>query len=183
VVIAAQIIVALQQVVSRLARPGDPTVLSFGKVVANGAINVIPDEVYIEGTFRAMDEKWRDDAHNRMKSIAEGIATSMGAICRMDIVRGYPFLINEPKLTALIRQYAVDYLGEENILDEDIWMAAEDFAYFSQAADACFYLCGVGNPSKGISSTLHSPTFNIDEDALNTSAGLMAYLAVRRLGN
>lgn len=183
VVIAAHIIIALQQIVSRMAHPGEPTVLSFGKVIANGAINVIPDEVYMEGTFRAMNETWRDEAHKRMKMMAEGIASSMGATCDFKIVRGFPFLINEKKLTEAVRQYATEYLGNENILEEDIWMAAEDFAYYSQIADACFYLCGVGNASKGITSSLHTPTFDIDENALVVSAGLMAYLAVKRLGN
>jgi amidohydrolase len=183
VVIASQIILALQQVVSRLAKPGDPTVLSFGKVIANGAINVIPDEVYIEGTFRAMNEHWRYEAHRRMTEIAQGIAASMGAACDVKITCGFPCLINEAKLTADVRRYAAEYLGEENILEEDIWMAAEDFAYYSQVADSCFYLCGVGNPSKGITSSLHTPTFNIDEDAIAGSMGLMAYVALRRLGN
>jgi amidohydrolase len=182
IVIASHIIIALQQIVSRMARPGDPTVLSFGKVIANGAVNVIPDEVYMEGTFRAMNESWRDEAHKRMTEMAQGIAASMGAACEFKIVRGFPFLINEEKLTEQITQYARDYLGEENILEEDIWMAAEDFAYYSQAADSCFYLCGVGNKSKGIISSLHTPTFDIDENALIVSTGLMAYLAVKRLG-
>lgn len=183
VVIAAQIILALQQIVSRAAHPGDPTVLSFGKVIANGAINVIPDEVYMEGTFRAMNEAWRDEAHTRMTRMAESIAEAMGGRCAFRIQRGYPFLVNEEKLTDEVRRHAIDYLGEENVLDEDIWMAAEDFAYYSQAADSCFYLCGVGNEEKGIQSSLHTPTFNIDEDALAVSTGLMAYIALKRLGN
>jgi amidohydrolase len=182
VVIASHIIIALQQVVSRIAQPGEPTVLSFGKVIANGAVNVIPDEVHLEGTFRAMDETWRDEAHKRMKEMAEGIAASMGGTCEFNIIRGYPFLVNEKKLTQQLTRFAEEYLGEENVLEEDIWMAAEDFAYYSQVADSCFYLCGVGNPSKGITSSLHTPTFNIDESALKVSSGLMAYLAVRRLG-
>ena len=107
VVIASHIIIALQQIVSRLANPGDPTVLSFGKVIANGAINVIPDEVYMEGTFRAMNEDWRDEAHRRMTDMAEGIAKSMGATCDMKIIRGFPFLINEAKLTAEIKTLRV----------------------------------------------------------------------------
>ena len=182
VVIAAQIILALQQIVSRMAHPAEPTVLSFGKVIANGAINVIPDEVYMEGTFRAMNERWRDEAHERMIKMAKGIASASGAQCEFKIVRGYPFLVNEEKLTERVRVYAQEYLGKENVLEEDIWMAAEDFAYYSQAADSCFYLCGVGNGSRGITSSLHTPTFDIDERALEVSCGLMAYLAVRRLG-
>ena len=182
VVIAAHIVIALQQIVSRIAHPADPTVLSFGKVIANGAVNVIPDEVYMEGTFRAMNETWRDEAHRRMKEMAQGIAISMGAVCEFKIVRGYPFLINEKKLTEQIRHHATEYLGEENVLEEDIWMAAEDFAYYSQVSDSCFYLCGVGNAAKGITSSLHTPTFDIDENALAVSSGLMAYLAIKRLG-
>ena len=183
VVIASHIILALQQIVSRMAHPGDPTVLSFGKVIANGAINVIPDEVYMEGTFRAMNETWRDEAHRRMTKMAEEIADSMGAKCEFRIQRGYPFLVNEEKLTDQIRSYAVEYLGEENVLDEDIWMAAEDFAYYSQVADSCFYLCGVGNKERGIQSSLHTPTFDIEENVLGLSTGLMAYIALKRLGN
>ena len=183
VVIASHIIIALQQIVSRMAHPGDPTVLSFGKVIANGAINVIPDEVYMEGTFRAMNEAWRDDAHKRMTRMAVQIAESMGATCEFRIQRGYPFLVNEEKLTNEVRRHAVDYLGKENVLEEDIWMAAEDFAYYSQAADSCFYLCGVGNEEKGIQSSLHTPTFDIDENVLAISTGLMAYIALKRLGN
>jgi amidohydrolase len=183
VVIASHIIIALQQIVSRMAHPGDPTVLSFGKVIANGAINVIPDEVYMEGTFRAMNETWRNEAHKRMIKMAEDVAEGMGGKCEFKIVRGYPFLVNEEKLTDEVRHHAVDYLGKENVLEEDIWMAAEDFAYYSQVAASCFYLCGVGNLKKGIQSSLHTPTFDIDENALAVSTGLMAYIALKRLGN
>lgn len=183
VVVAAHIIIALQQIVSRVAHPGDPTVLSFGKVIANGAINVIPDEVYMEGTFRAMNETWRNEAHKRMTKMATDIAEGMGAKCEFKIQRGYPFLINEERLTAAVREHAIEYLGEDNVLEEDIWMAAEDFAYYSQIADSCFYLCGIASKEKGIQSSLHTPTFDIDEDALMVSTGLMAYVALKRLGN
>jgi amidohydrolase len=183
VLIASHIIIALQQIVSRNADPKLPTVLSFGKVIANGATNVIPNEVFLEGTFRTMDEEWRAEAHRRMKKMAEGIAESMGGTCDFKIVNGYPFLINEEKLTEQLRAFAADYLGEENVIDLDIWMAAEDFAYYSQVADSCFYRLGTRNEEKGIVSSVHTPTFNIDEDALALSTGLMAYLALKRLGN
>jgi len=183
VLITAHIIVALQQVVSRMSNPHMPTVLSFGKQIANGAINVIPDEVYMEGTFRTMDEKWRDEAHDRIKRMAEGIAESMGGTCEFKIVRGYPFLVNEEVLAQQVNDFAIEYLGKENVEEADIWMAAEDFAYYSQATDACFYLLGVGNKEKGITSSLHTPTFNVDETAIKTSVGLMTYIALKQLGN
>jgi len=183
IIITAHILTALQQVVSRFADPKSPSVLSFGKVIANGATNVIPNEVYLEGTFRTMDEKWREEAHKRMKKMAEGIAESMGGSCDFNIMRGYPFLINEEVLTAATRGHAEDYLGKENVLDLDIWMAAEDYAYYSQVADSCFYRLGTRNESRGITSSVHTPTFDVEEDAFKISTGLMAYLAIKQLGN
>ncbi|MEO8111376.1 MAG: M20 family metallopeptidase [Ginsengibacter sp.] len=183
VIISCQIIVALQQIVSRMANPLLPTVLSFGKVIANGSVNIIPDKVYMEGTFRTLDEKWRKKAHKLMKKMAEGIAKSMGGACDFQIISGYPFLENEEILTTQVEIFAKEYLGEKNIVDQNIWMAAEDFAYYSQTIDSCFYLLGTGNNEKGISSPLHTPTFNIDENALRFSTGLMAYISVKQLGN
>lgn len=181
VLIAAHIIVAMQQIVSRHASPKTPSVLSFGKVVAEGATNVIPNEVKIEGTFRTMDEAWRKSAHQKMIKLAEGMAESMGGSCEFKILNGYPFLKNEPELTKRAKHQAIAYLGEENVVDLDLWMAAEDFAYYSQNIDACFYRLGVRNEEKGIISSVHTPTFNIDEGALEIGAGLMAWLAVQEL--
>ncbi|MEH3112076.1 M20 metallopeptidase family protein [Pedobacter terrae] len=183
VVIASHIIIALQQIVSRNADPRIPSVLSFGKVTANGATNIIPNEVKIEGTFRTLDEEWRDEAHKRMKKMAEGIADSMGGSCDFDIHRGYPFLINEEKLTANARAFAEDFLGKENVVDLDIWMAAEDFSFYSQVTDACFYRLGTGNAAKDTQYSVHTPRFDVDEDALKISTGLMAYIALKQLGN
>lgn len=183
VLIAAHIVVALQQIVSRNADPRLPSVLSFGKVQANGATNIIPNEVKMEGTFRTLNEDWRKEAKKLMKKMAEGIAESMGGSCDFNIMNGYPYLINEEKLSDNARLYAEDYLGKENVLDLDIWMAAEDFAYYSQVTDACFYRLGTGNKEKGTSYSVHTPNFDIDEDALKLSTGLMAYIALRQLGN
>lgn len=183
VLISAHILVALQQIVSRNADPRLPTVLSFGKVNANGATNIIPNEVKLEGTFRTLNEDWRKEALARMKKMAEGIAESMGGRCEFNIMHGYPFLINEEQLTANARAFAVEYLGEENVIDLDIWMAAEDFAYYSQVTDACFYRLGTGNAAKDTQHSVHTPNFDIDEDALRSSTGLMAYIALKQLGN
>jgi len=183
VLIASHIIIALQQIVSRNADPRLPSVLSFGKVTANGATNIIPNEVKIEGTFRTLDEDWRAEAHKRMKKMAEGIAEAMGGSCDFDIHKGYPFLINEEKLTANARSFAEEFLGKENVIDLDIWMAAEDFSFYSQVTDACFYRLGTGNAAKDTQYSVHTPRFDIDEDALKISTGLMAYIALKQLGN
>ncbi|MGO1243157.1 MAG: M20 metallopeptidase family protein [Sphingobacterium sp.] len=182
IAITAQIITALQQIVSRNADPRTPTVLSWGKIIGNGATNVIPDQVNLEGTFRTFDESWRARAHTLMVDMAEGIARAMGAACDFEVRKGYPFLVNEAKITEASREFAVEYLGEENVEELDVWPAAEDFSYYSQATNACFYRLGTGNKALGINSAVHTPTFDIDEDALLTSIGLMAFITLRQLG-
>ncbi|WP_092728162.1 M20 metallopeptidase family protein [Algoriphagus alkaliphilus] len=181
VLIASHMIVALQQIVSRVANPKIPSVLSFGRVEALGATNVIPNEVKIQGTFRTLDEAWRSKAHEKMLQIARGIVEGMGGQLDFEIRKGYPFLKNEPELTARSMDAAREYLGEENVLDLDIWMAAEDFAFYSQEIDGCFYRLGTRNEARGIISGVHTPTFDIEEDALEIGAGLMAWLAVSEL--
>lgn len=181
VLISAHIIVALQQIVSRAASPKTPTVLSFGKVIANGATNIIPNEVKIEGTFRTMDEEWRAQAHVKMKKMAEQMAEAMGGSCEFEIRKGYPYLENSPRLTENMRAAAETFLGKENVVDLDLWMAAEDFAYYTQQIDACFYRLGTRNEERGITSSVHTPTFDIDEAALETGIGLMAWLALNEL--
>lgn len=181
ILIASHIIIALQQIVSRNADPKTPTVLSFGKISGNGATNVIPEEVKIEGTFRTLNEVWRKEAHKKMKKMAEAIADGMGGTCEFTILNGYPFLRNAPELTGRMKGAAVEFLGPDNVLDLDLWMASEDFAYYSQVIDSCFYRLGVRNEAKGITSGVHTPTFDIDEAALETGAGLMAWLAIKEL--
>jgi amidohydrolase len=183
VVIAAQIIISLQQIVSRMSSPIIPSVLSFGKVIANGATNVIPNEVKMEGTFRTLDEKWRLEAHDKMIKMANMIAESMGGKCEFEVRKGYPFLHNDEILTNKAKQHAIEFLGKENVVDLDIWMAAEDFAYYSQMIPACFYRLGTRNDEKGIVSSVHTPTFDIDENALEIGSGLMAYLAICELAH
>lgn len=183
VLITSHLIIALQQIVSRVADPRIPSVLSFGKVEANGATNIIPDEVKLAGTFRTFDEEWREKAHELMIKMANGLVESMGGRCEFNIVKGYPFLVNEENVTKRSRTYAEEYLGKENVLDLDMWMAAEDFAYYSQVTNACFYRLGTRNEAKKITSAVHTPTFDIDEEALKISSGLMAYIALRELGN
>lgn len=182
VLISAHIIVALQQIVSRVANPAIPSVLSFGKVMAMGATNVIPSEVKLEGTFRTLDEAWRSEAHAAMVKMAQGIAESMGGSCEFNIVRGYPFLKNDVALTDRCRNSAEIYLGKEQVSELGIWMAAEDFAYYSQEVPSCFYRLGVRNEAKGIVHSVHNPAFDADEDALENGCGLFAYLAMAELG-
>ena len=183
VLIASHFIVAAQQLVSRNASPKIPTVLSFGKIIGEGATNVIPNEVAIEGTLRTLDESWREACLQRIETLAVNLAKSMGGKCEVEVARGYPFLNNDMELAGRLRQGISSYVGVENLVEQDIWMAAEDFAYYSHQVPSCFYMLGIQNLEKGISSRLHTPTFDIDEEALEIGAGLMAFLALEELAN
>jgi len=182
IMISAQIIVALQQIVARRADPTIPTVLSFGKIDSVGGYNnIIPDAVKIAGTFRTVDEKWRSSALKKIEKIAKSMAKSMDAKCEVEIIRGYPCLYNNEELTHRCRSIAEDFLGKSNVVDIPLRMGAEDFAYYTQKADSCFYRLGVKEKGAKDQKNLHTPTFNIDENALETSIGLMSYMAINEL--
>ena len=181
VLISAHLIVALQQIVSRAANPAIPSVLSFGKVIAQGATNVIPNEVTIEGTFRTLDENWRAEAHQKMITLAKGLVEGMGGSVDFDIQRGYPFLKNNEDLTERLQSEAKEFLGEQNVEPLGIWMAAEDFSYFTQEVPSCFYRLGTRNEAKKTTFSVHHPSFDVDEDALEQGCGLLAYLAISEL--
>lgn len=181
VLIAAHILVALQQIVSRNAPPQLPAVLSFGRFIAEGRTNIIPNEVKLDGTLRTFDEKWRLEAHQKITKMAASIAEGMGGTCEVFIDKGYPFLVNDEQTTAKAKQYATEYLGSENVMDLDLRMTAEDFAYFSQSVPSCFYRLGIRNESRGIIHNLHTDQFDVDESSLETGAGLMAWMAIREL--
>ncbi len=182
ILISAHILTALQQIVSRHGNPAIPSVLTFGRIESQGgATNVIPDEVKLMGTFRTMNEEWRFEAHDKMKKMAIAIAEGMGGSCDFDIHVGYPNLFNNEPLTIAAKKWAIEFLGADHVVDLPIRMTAEDFAYYSQEMPACFYRLGVRNEAKGIVSNIHTNTFDIDEAALNTSIGLMAWLAYKEL--
>ncbi len=181
ILVASHIIVALQQIVSRNADPVMPTVLSFGKFVGNGRTNIIPDEVIMEGTVRTYSESWRKEVHRRIEHIAVNLAAGMGATCEVRISHGYPFLYNDPALTGKLFQLASEYLGAVHVKELEQRMTAEDFAYFALERPSCLFRLGIANEAKGIRSNLHTATFNVDEQSLETGMGLMAWFAVETL--
>lgn len=181
VVITAHIILALQQIVSRNAQPTTPSVLSFGRIIADGQANIIPDEVRISGTMRTFDEEWRMEMQKRIRTISASIAKGMGGRCEVTINKGYPFVYNDPGITEKVRGYAEEYLGKENVEELDMRMTAEDFSYFAREIPGCFYRLGVMNETRGITSNLHTSTFDADESSLETGMGLMAWIIVNEL--
>lgn len=181
VLIASHILISLQQEINRRSPIGVPTVLSFGRVIADGAVNVIPDQVSLEGTFRTMDEKWRSEAHGFITKIVQGIASGMGGSADVEIVPGYPVLFNDPEVTSQARSFASELLGEEHIIDMDIRMTSEDFGFFSQSYPSMMYRLGVKSPDANEIFPLHTNTFRVDESALKTGASMMSWLAMRFL--
>ncbi len=181
VLITAHLITSLQQIVSRNAKPGTPTVLSFGKVEAAGAVNVIPDQVKIEGTFRTMNEEWRGKAHELIRKISTDLCTSMGGSAEVEIRHGYPVLVNDPEVTQKAKEFAIQFLGEKKVHELDFRMTAEDFAYFAQKYPATLFRLGTSDPGQQ-SSALHTSTFNVNENSIELSMGLLAFLGVSFLG-
>jgi amidohydrolase len=181
VLIGAHILVALQQVVSRRNNALLPSVLSFGRFNAEGATNVIPDEAKLEGTFRTYDEAWREEAHGLITQIAQHTAQAMGAECDVRIERGYPFVFNDPTLTEQAKADAIDYLGEDYVVELEMRPTGEDFSYYTHALPGTFYRLGVRNELKGITSPVHTATFDVDESCLSVGSGLMAWLAIQNL--
>ena len=181
VVISSEIVLALQQLVSRKANPAMPTVLSIGKFIADGMPNVIPEIVHMEGIIRTFNEQWRKELQQLIKSTAQGIAAAHGAKAEVNIAHGYPTLYNNPPITARVEQYAGIYLGTENVIALPQRMTADDMAYFLKEVPGCYYRLGIGNSEKGITGNLHSSTFDIDETALTHGMGLMAFITLSEL--
>jgi len=176
ILIAAQLIVSLQQLISRNNDPFNPSVLSITSFQGGNTTNVIPSEVNLMGTFRAMNEDWRFKAHDIIKKQATGLVHAMGGEIDIRIDVGYPFVLNNEQLTQTAMQKAAEYVGEQNVEETEIRMGAEDFAFYSHLIPACFYRIGVGNVSQGITANVHTPLFNIDENAIETGMGIMAWL-------
>jgi len=177
ILISSHLIVSLQQVVSRYSNPFDPSVLSITSVQGGNSTNVIPSEVKLMGTFRAMDEVWRFRAHELIKQHTLSLVQSMGAAAEIKIDVGYPFVNNDPELSAKAMEHAKVFAGSDNISETELRMGAEDFAYYSHHIPACFFRLGAGNAAKGITSNVHTPTFNIDEEAIEKGVGMMVWMS------
>ncbi len=178
ILIASHLIISLQQIISRNNNPFNPSVLSITSVQGGNTTNVIPSEVKLMGTFRAMNEEWRFKAHELIIKQTNELVAAMGAEADVTIDVGYPFVLNDENLSAVSRTNAELYAGKTNVEETEMRMGAEDFAYYSHKIPACFFRLGAGNKANGITSNVHTPTFNIDENAIENGAGMMAWLAV-----
>jgi len=176
ILIASNLVISLQQIVSRNNNPFNPTVLSITSFQGGTTTNVIPSEVKLKGTFRAMDEVWRFKAHQLITKQATELVQSMGGEIDLKIDIGYPFVLNNQIISDAASKLGEEYVGVENVEETELRMGAEDFAYYSHQIPGCFFRLGAGNVRKGITSGVHTPTFNIDENAIEIGMGMMALL-------
>jgi hippurate hydrolase len=175
ILIASNLVIALQQIISRNRDPLSPSVLSMTSFQGGHTTNVIPSEVKLMGTFRAMDEAWRFEAHELMRKLATGLVESMGAEIDLHIDVGYPTVYNNEQLYNVATNIARSFVGTDAIKETEVRMGAEDFGYYSQLIPGCFFRLGTGNSDKGITSGVHTPLFNIDESAIELGVGMMAF--------
>lgn len=178
---AAQVITSLQQVVSRKGNPIIPSVLTFGKIDAGFATNIIPDKLELWGTLRTMDEEWRAEAHNWIRRMTEQICEANGAKGTVDIPPGYPSLFNDPEVSPKAEGWAKEYLGEENVKTLDLRMAGEDFSFYTQHMPGCFFRMGTNKNDKEFTASVHNAHFDIDEEAMKTGVGTMSWIVVNAL--
>lgn len=174
ILVASHLVVALQQVISRNNNPLLPSVLSITSFQGGFTTNVIPSEVKLMGTFRAMDEEWRFKAHDIIRRLSSELVHSMGAELDLHIDVGYPAVINNEKLNWIANRIAVQYMGDDNVEETEIRLGAEDFGYYSQEIPGCFFRLGTANKDKGITAGVHTPLFNIDETSIEIGIGMMA---------
>ena len=181
IAIAAQVIVSLQQVVSRKANPVSPSVLSFGMIAGGTVNNVIPDKVELAGTLRTMNEAWRHEAHQLIHDVVNNICTSFGATATINIPKGYPSLFNDPALTQQAESAAKTFLGDGQVKTLDLRMTADDFAFYGHEVPGCYFRIGTNKEGKEFTASVHNPHFDIDESAMVTAIGTMAWIAVNAL--
>jgi len=178
IAISAQVITALQQVVSRKSNPVSPSVLSFGHIAGGTVNNVIPDTVELSGTLRTMNEAWREEAHGLIRDVVNNICSAFGATATIDIPKGYPSLYNDPELTQQAEHLAKEYLGNEQVKTLDLRMTADDFAFYGHEVPGCFFRIGTNRNGEAFTASVHNPHFDIEEQAMVTAIGTMAWIAV-----
>ena len=181
VLAASEILQKLNETIQKEKPKDFPSVLAFGKFIADGAYNVMPSEVKISGTFRTFDENWRKRVYRIIEDISSVYSIKHNCICEVNLTNGYPVLVNDKSITEISKDAAIDFLGEEKLEELKIRTTVEDFARFAEIIPACFYRLGVANKSLGITSNLHTSTFNVDEDSINVGVGLMTWIALRHL--
>lgn len=179
--IAARLLLKWEEEIDKIKPNDTPFVMNFGRLIADGANNIIPNKAHLSGTLRVFDEEKRELILKRIEEIAIQVCQDNEAQCLVDIRRGYPMVVNDSEVTQKAIEIAENYLGKEHIVSLAIRTTAEDFSYFLQQVPGTFFRVGVSNPGKGIIHPLHSAQFDIDETALHTASEMFAKLAIEFL--
>ena len=179
-VAAAKLLCAISELSSEFNNEErkNPIIIAFGSFIADGTYNVIPNEVSLKGTMRTFNEEERNSIKNKIKELSREVSRQFDVEADVFIEEGYPVLINDVSLTESLRNSAKSFLGDNNVKEIPQLMTAEDFAWYSHKTKACMYRIGTSNAEKGIVSKQHTPTFDIDEDALEIGMGLMVWLVL-----
>ena len=177
IVIAANLLVSLQQIISRNCNPLQPSVLSFGKIQGGNAGNVIPSEVKIEGTLRCMDEAWRSKAHEIIKKHTIELCHALGGDADVEIPMGYPSLYNHPEVTTKVKSIAENAVGKENTVELDLRMAAEDFSFYTHEVPGCFFRIGTSFEDK-FTYPVHNAQFDIYDQAIGIGVEMFCAIAM-----
>jgi amidohydrolase len=180
IILTARLLITLKEEFEAW-RKNEPVVMGFGRVIADGATNVVPDQVQIAGTLRTFDERLREELHGWLPRRAQEICAAQGGACETEVRRGYPVLVNDPELTGRWRKAAVELLGADQVVDMPQRMGSEDFAFYTQVMPGGFFRLGTGAPGKGAAPGLHTPTFNIAEESLAIGAAVMVWGSLREL--
>jgi len=175
ILVAARLLPVIYEEAHGIVPAGEPMVISFGRFIGNGATNIVPAAVTMDGTLRTFNEQLRSDLHALLPTVCARVAAEFDASVDVRIVKGSPVVKNDPALTARMRAMAVELVGPDKVVDMDIRMGAEDFAYYTHVMPGCFFRLGTGNPAKeGTQSGLHTAAFDIDEEAMVLGASMMA---------
>ncbi|GLV58036.1 peptidase M20 [Dictyobacter sp. S3.2.2.5] len=168
IMIAAQIITALQTLISRETSPFSPAVITIGTFNAGTAFNIIPEKAELGGTLRAFSDEHRVYLTRRIEEVANGVATAMGGSCTVNVFDGCPPCVNNAAMTQMVQGAAVATVGQEfvDVGEEILTTGADDMACFLNAVPGCYFVVGANNEEKGARYPHHHPRFNVDEDAL-----------------
>jgi amidohydrolase len=181
IAIGAQIVTALQTLISREYDPVATGVVSVCAFLSGSAFNVIPDTAELRGTVRTFTPENRTMLSERIPELVKGIAAAMRAEAEVRYDFGYPATINDPAMTELVREVVTEVVGAENVIDAEPQMGAEDFSYFLRERPGSFFFIGSKNEERGLTWGHHHPRFDIDEAVLGVGVESLARTALRYL--
>jgi amidohydrolase len=181
VLIASQIVVALQSIVARNVNPRQTAVITVGAIHAGTAFNVIADTAEMTGTIRTFNAATREDIVRCMTEVVENTARALGGGATIEVKAISPATVNDHRVAQVVRETAIEVLGAEHVTADQFTMTAEDMSEFLSRVPGCFFFIGSANAEKGLNAPHHNPHFDIDEDVMPMGVAVLASVALRYL--